>query len=99
VLIENDWTACTTTCRRLTTIATKKQPIPFYTSPMGPMGLLQGTLIYTGTRLMGFLQWIQDNYGMSPMVAGVVVCGLGIFGGMVSIILLTILTTPKAKND
>jgi hypothetical protein len=66
---------------------------------MGPMGLLQGSLIYSGTRLMGFLQWIQDTYGMSPVVAGVVICGLGIFGGIFSIVLLTILTTPKAKND
>lgn len=66
---------------------------------MGPMGLLQGTLVFTGTRLMGFLQWLQDTYGISPIVAGIVVCGLGIFGGMLSIVLLTILTTPKPKRD
>jgi Na+/H+ antiporter NhaC len=66
---------------------------------MGPLGLLQGTLIYTGTRLMNIFLWIQESYGIPPLVAGMVVCGLAIFGGMISIVFLTILTTPRMKND
>ena len=75
------------------------QPIPFWISPMGPMGLLQGTLVYSGTKLMGFLDWLQETYGISPVLAGMVASGMGIFGGIISIILLTILTTPKTKRD
>ena len=77
----------------------KQEPIPFLASPMGPMGLLQGTLVYIGTRLVGMLEWVQASSGVSPVLAAVFICGLGIFGGMVSIVLITILTAPKAKND
>jgi len=77
----------------------KQEPIPFLASPMGPMGLLQGTLVYIGTRLVGMLEWVQASSGVSPVLAAVIICGLGIFGGMVSIVLITILTAPKAKND
>jgi hypothetical protein len=63
------------------------------------MGLLQGSFIYVGTSIMNFFEGVQGNYGISPILAGMIICGLGIFGGMVSIVLMTILTTPRVKND
>jgi hypothetical protein len=66
---------------------------------MGPMGLMQGTLIYVGSRVMSFLEQLQELYGISPIFAGMALCVLGVFGGMISIVLLTILSTPKDKND
>lgn len=76
-----------------------KQPLPLIASPYGPMGLLQGTLIYMGSQVMDFFESIQNTYGISPLIAGVVMCGLGMFLGLCSIILLAILTTPKVKNN
>jgi hypothetical protein len=66
---------------------------------MGPMGLLQGTLIYVGTTFVGYLEWLQLEYGISPIVAGMGLCVVAIFGGMVSVIILAILSTPREKRD
>jgi len=77
------------------------QPIPFMNSPMGPMGLLQGTLIYVGTRAMGLLEDMNEKFGISPIISGLIICMFGVFCGMMSIILLTVLSTPTShdKND
>ena len=66
---------------------------------MGPMGLLQGWLIYLGATGMNFFEYVQDAYGVSPLLAGVVLSFCAIFGGMVSVVAIAILTTPKDKND
>ena len=66
---------------------------------MGPIGLLQGTLIFVGTRAIGILEYLQENYGISPIISGIVICMVGVFGGMISIILLTIFSTPRQKID
>ena len=66
---------------------------------MGPMGLLQGTLIFIGMRAMGLLEYLKDDYGISPLVSGVVICMLGVVGGMISIIMLTLLSTPREKLE
>jgi hypothetical protein len=66
---------------------------------MGPMGMLQGAMIYAGTSVMGFLDTLKDKYGIPPIFAGVGLCMLGVFGGMISIVLLTILSTPREKVD
>ena len=71
------------------------QPIPFMNSPMGPMGLLQGTLIFFGTRAMGLLEDMNEKYGISPIFSALVISVAGVFCGMISIILLTVLSTPK----
>lgn len=66
---------------------------------MGPMGLAQGTLIYLGTSCVGLLEWFQVNYGISPVVAGVGLSMAVIFGFMVSVIFLAIVSTPREKSD
>lgn len=77
----------------------KKKAIPFLNSPMGPMGLLQGTLIFLGTNAMGILDYLQEHYGISPIFSAVVICMCGVFGGMISIILLTIFSTPRGGGE
>lgn len=79
----------------------KYNPIPFMQSPMGPMGLMQGSLIYLGTRAMGILDYMNETFGISPILSGVLICMFGVFCGMMSIILLTVLSTPKShiKRD
>ena len=66
---------------------------------MGPMGLLQGTLIFLGTNAMGILDYLQEHYGISPIFSAVVICMCGVFGGMISIILLTIFSTPRGGGE
>lgn len=79
----------------------KKKPISFMNSPMGPMGLLQGALIFVGIRAMGVLEIVQEHYGVSPLVSGVIICTGVVTCGMISIILLTVLSIPRdgEKND
>jgi len=76
----------------------KKNPIPFINSPMGPMGLLQGTLVFVGTRAMGLLEDMHERFGISPIVSGVIISIVGVFCGMISIVLLTVLSTPKSSE-
>ena len=66
---------------------------------MGPMGMLQGGVIYVGTSIMGLLDTLQEKYGIPPLFAGIAICIFGVFGGMISIVLLTILSTPREKVD
>jgi hypothetical protein len=68
-------------------------------SPMGPMGILQGTLIYFGTGIVGFFELLQTKYSIPPIVAGVIFCMIGVVGGLTLIVLLTILSTPREKVD
>jgi hypothetical protein len=77
----------------------QEKSIPFLFSPMGPMGLLQQLLIDLGGLIMDIFQFVQTSFGMSPILTGMMICILGIFGGMISIVLLTIITTPRAKVD
>lgn len=76
----------------------KKVPITFMNSPMGPMGLLQGTMIFIGTRAMGLLEDVHQRFGISPIFSGLIICSVGVFFGMISIILLAVLSTPKSEK-
>jgi hypothetical protein len=70
-----------------------------YMSPMGPMGLLQGILITLGARAIEIFQYVQESYGVSPILAGMVLSFCAVVGGMFSVVALAILTTPKMKED
>ena len=65
---------------------------------MGPMGLLQGTLMYLGSVIMGIFETIQ-NSGVPPLAAGIALSFVAVVGGMCSVVVLAILTTPKDKHD
>lgn len=66
---------------------------------MGPMGLLQGTLIFLGANSLAFLEQIHNDYGFSPLVAGVGLSMVAVLGGMLSVVMLAILSTPREKHD
>jgi len=74
--------------------------IPFYTSPMGPIGLMQGALISAGSTMMDSFQWLQNSLGLSPLFAGMFMFG-GIFMGCFFVIVFLALafTGSKAKAD
>lgn len=77
----------------------KKKPISFMNSPMGPLGLLQGALIFGGSRAMEFLEHLNETYNISPMFAGVIICILGVSCGMISIILLALVSIPRGGRE
>lgn len=76
----------------------KQKPIPFLNSPMGPKGMLQGSLIFVGTRIMGLLEDIDTKFGISPMISAVIICMFGVCCGMISVILLAVISTPKGPE-
>ena len=73
-------------------------PLPFLMSPMGPMGLLQGLFMQIGVRAMSVYEYMTKS-GMSPVVVVCALCVGGIVFGVVAMIALTILLTPKTKED
>lgn len=66
---------------------------------MGPMGLVQGMLLYLGSKAMDIFHLVQESYGLSPILVGMVLSFFVVIGGMISVVILAILTTPKSKND
>lgn len=76
-----------------------EKPIPFYSSPMGPLGRLQGFLIWAGVTLMSFFSWAQNTTGLSPILVGCLLCVFAVFGGMAIMIILVIALTPREKVD
>ena len=75
------------------------QAIPFYSSPMGPIGRLQGLLIWSGVSLVSFFNWVQTNTGLSPLLVGCCFCVLAVFGSMFGMIILVFALTPREKVD
>ncbi len=55
-------------------------------------------MMYIGALVMNIFELIQ-NAGVPPLVAGIVLSFVAVVGGMISVVLLAIMTTPKAKND
>jgi len=72
--------------------------MPLFSSPMGPMGLLQGTLMYVGSLLTYVFDKVQ-NSGVPPLIGGIVLSFVAVVTGMFSVLILAIITTPKSKVD
>lgn len=76
----------------------KTDPIPFYSSPMGPIGILQGLLITLGVNAADLFAWSQTRFGVSPLFAGSILFGSVFLGIFVVIVFLAILIPPKLKE-
>ena len=77
----------------------ESDPIPFYDSPMGPMGLVQGAMITAGVVLGDILDWFVKKFGYSPLVTGGLFFGSLFMGSFLMIVFLAIVITPKYKHD
>eukprot|EP00565_Helicotheca_tamesis_P001204 CAMPEP_0185727142 /NCGR_PEP_ID=MMETSP1171-20130828/2910_1 /TAXON_ID=374046 /ORGANISM="Helicotheca tamensis, Strain CCMP826" /LENGTH=198 /DNA_ID=CAMNT_0028395647 /DNA_START=89 /DNA_END=685 /DNA_ORIENTATION=+ len=75
-----------------------EEPMPFLHSPFGPIGQLRALLMYIGTKVMDCYDWLIAK-GMSSVLAAAVISCLGITVGIISIIVIGILTLPKVKED
>ena len=73
--------------------------LPFYSSPMGPIGLTQGAMIQCGLALADTFQWLQNKAGLSPLMAGGFMFGSAFIGCFLTIVFMAIVITPKAKVD
>jgi len=76
------------------------QAIPFLTSPLGPVGLVQGAVMNAAHLIVDIFQWLQIYLKVSPMVAGTLMFGCMFMGSFFTIVFLAIVTTPnKPKRD
>ena len=98
-----EFTSNTRTKRELMKFAEGKykqsDPIPFYASPMGPMGLMQGALISMGVALADLFEWTEEKYGLSPMATGGILFGSLFMSTFFAIVFLAVIVTPKIKSD
>jgi len=74
-------------------------PIPFYSSPMGPMGLMQGLLIFCGLLLHDLFQWTQTTFGLSPVLVGMMLFGSIFLGCFFLIVFLALVVPARQKRD
>jgi thiol-disulfide isomerase/thioredoxin len=78
----------------------KQEPIPIYSSPMGPIGLAQGLFISSGVVAGDFFTGVQKKFGLSPVMAGVALFGAVFYGCFFAIVALSLLVSPmKRKRD
>jgi thiol-disulfide isomerase/thioredoxin len=78
----------------------KQDPIPIYSSPMGPIGLAQGLFISSGIVAGDFFMGVQKKIGLSPVMAGVAIFGAVFYGCFFAIVALSLLVSPmKRKRD
>lgn len=69
--------------------------IPFHTSPMGPLGLMQGMLMSTGHTLSDFFVWTQRTFGLSPLFVGMLIFGSMFLGCFFFIVFLALVIPPR----
>jgi thiol-disulfide isomerase/thioredoxin len=77
----------------------KTAPIPFYSSPMGPMGLAQGLLIFCGLLMHDLFQWTQSAFGLSPLLVCMMLFGSIFLGCFFCIVILALAIPPRVKRD
>lgn len=77
----------------------KVDPVPFYHSPMGPVGLVQGYLMYLGLRGIDAFEWMVKEYKMPPLMTGAIFFGIFFMSFFFVILCLAIVATPKVKTN
>lgn len=77
----------------------KKSAIPFFASPMGPLGLCQGAFLHVAYGTFHIIDWLQSNMGLSPFLALMLLFGGAFVGTFVAIVVATIAFTPKEKQN
>jgi thiol-disulfide isomerase/thioredoxin len=77
----------------------KYQSISFYASPMGPLGIFQGTLMSTGHIFYDVFQWSQETFGLSALLVGMILFGIMFLGSFFLIVSLALIIPDKPKRD
>jgi thiol-disulfide isomerase/thioredoxin len=77
----------------------KASPIPFLSSPMGPLGLCQGLFLHLAYGAFNTLEWMQNDLGFSPFFSIMFLFGSIFIGIFITIVTAAITLTPKDKHD
>lgn len=77
----------------------KESSISFFSSPMGPVGILQGMFLATGYGAFDAVEWLQRVFGFSAFFAGMILFGSCFIGIFISIVVIAVILTPKEKRD
>ena len=77
----------------------KTVSIPFYSSPMGPLGQFQGGLMYFGHILFDLFEWAQITFHLSPLIVGMIIFGSMFMGCFVVIVMLALVIPERPKRD
>lgn len=70
-------------------------PVPFYSSPMGPIGILQGTIIRTVYIIYDIYAYINVTIGLGPMITGMIFFGTIFVCSFLSIVFVALMIPPK----
>uniref|UniRef100_A0A7R9ZQU5 Thioredoxin domain-containing protein n=1 Tax=Craspedostauros australis TaxID=1486917 RepID=A0A7R9ZQU5_9STRA len=76
-----------------------QKPLTWYTSPMGPIGLLQGLMIYSGSVAMDTVRSYKDSFNLSPFMMGMLICGAGVVGTLFLMVVFVMLIHVKEKYE
>lgn len=77
----------------------KRSAIPFFSSPMGPLGLCQGAFLHVAYGTFRTIDWLQNDMGLSPFFALMLLFGGAFVGTFITIVFATIAFTPKEKTN
>lgn len=77
----------------------KQSPVPFLSSPMGPIGLSQGALLSSAYAAFNLIGWLQETAGISSFFAVMLLFGTAFIGLFILIVLAAVAFTPKDKID
>lgn len=77
----------------------EQDPLPLFSSPFGPMGLLQGWLMQAGVHVMNHYDYWINERGFSPIVLVIALVMGGITCGVFFMIALTVVLSSKPKEE
>jgi thiol-disulfide isomerase/thioredoxin len=77
----------------------KTTSIPFYSSPMGPLGQFQGGLMSFGHVSMDLFEWAQITFGLSPLIVGMIFFGSMFMGCFFLIVMMALIIPERPKRD
>lgn len=77
----------------------KSGSMSFYSSPMGPLGQMQGMVMSTGHTLFDLFLWFQRTFGLSSIVVGMILFGSIFLGCFFLIVSLALVIPPRQKQD
>ena len=75
------------------------QPLPIWSSPMGPLGQTQAFIFFVGHAFFGLYNYLVLNQGFSHTTAAFLFAFGGMATGLVTMILVAILMSGKVKED
>jgi thiol-disulfide isomerase/thioredoxin len=75
------------------------QPLPIWSSPMGPLGQTQALIFFIGRIFFGFYNYLVETKGFTPAMAAFIFAFGGMSTGLVVMIMIAIALSGKIKED